>query len=389
MRTFLRGALAPLAVALTACAPGGDAANDVTITVDSSSGVTVVRSTGSAPTWRAELVTTIGADSGDAATFGGVRSLLLDSAGGVTVLDPSFVQVTRFDSAGRLVRRIGRKGTGPGEYVMPYSLARIGGSMFLLDPGIPRIMRTDLDGAWSGQWTVPRISGGPVVRLYRIPPDGFATLGIRPRESGGSERLYVGYGEDGPRDTLVALQMPMASGSSMTCDRPDGGITFFSQPFGPLPHAIPGAGGVQYTALSSEYRIIVRGPAGDTLRIVERPVTPAPVGDAEWEAALEEVRAFRREWPTARCDRDGWERPLTKPPLRWMFLDDEGQLWVETLTATGLVYDVFGPDGALRATVTGLPASDEVDPSVVNGRIALAPKGTDDLRSVQVYRLAR
>lgn len=378
-----------LAFSLPACAPRGEAANDVTVTVDSTSGVPVIRSVGSAPVWRAEPLVTIGADSGDAVTFGGIRSILLDSAGSVTVLDPSFVQLSRFDSTGALLGRLGRKGTGPGEYVMPYSLARIGSSHFLLDPGIPRIMRTDLEGAWTGQWTIPRASGGPVVRLYRIPPDAFATLGFRRRENGALDRLFVIHDHEGPRDTLVAFAIETGSGSSMTCNRPDGGITFFSQPFGPLPLTIPGAARVQYTAVTPAYRIIVRGPDGDTLRILERPVTPAPVGDAEWEAALEEVRTFRRDWPTAQCDRDGWERPLTKPPLRWMFLDDEGQLWVEVLTSTGLVYDVFGPDGSLRATVTGLPPSDEVDPSVVNGRIALAPKGVDDLRSVRLFRLVR
>jgi hypothetical protein len=380
---------AVLACALVAgCAGGERSGSDARVTIDSSGAYPVVRSAGQAAAWGAELMATIGADSGETDDFGNVRSVLLDSAGNVTVLDHSFVQLSEFDSTGAPRRRIGRKGEGPGEYLTPYSIARIDESLFLLDPGSSRMTRLDSTGAWSAQWTVERLTGGYHLRLHRTPPRGFWATDFSAGPDGRSRRTFVRYLVDGPRDTVPA-HTPQLSSLVARCDRPDRGISFFGPPFGATPLVIPDADGNQVTGITTAYRLYLLNAAGDTLRSIEREADPAPITDAEWEEALEEFRDFKQQWPTAVCTRESWDRPAGKPPVQWIFHDDEGQLWVEVLTSSGLQYDIFGPDGALRATVRGLPASDEVDPSVVAGRIAFAVKGEDDTRAVRVYRLRK
>lgn len=381
-----------LGLAATAC-DGARQQEDpgAEVTVDSSGAHHVIRSSGTPAQWSAELVATISGDSSSSGEegFGSVRSLLLDSAGSVYVLDPSFVQISVFDSTGALSRRVGRKGNGPGEYTLPYSIAWLGDSLAVLDPGNSRIMLVGPDGQWVRQWTSQRISGDLSVRLYRTLPRGFWNYGHKAGPDGRGISLFVRVASDSRSDTLAIYRAPEVANTGALCRHASGGLSFFGPPFGAKSMAIPNAGGEQYVALNTEYRIAVLGAAHDTLRVLERQATPAAVTDAEWEESLTEWRTFKEEYPAAHCDRDGWTRPATKPVLEHLFTDSDQQLWVEVLSADGRFYEVFGPDGRLRARVSGLPPSLGVDPSVVAGRAAFVVADSLGVQSVQVFRIRK
>lgn len=389
-----RGRGAPMwisAVVALSFACDGDrrAVGELDVSVDTSGAYPVVRSAGLANQWSAELITRIGdVDADSAGGFGGVRSVLLDSAGRVYVVDPSYVQLSVFDTTGALVTHWGRKGSGPGEYQLPYSIAWVGDSLALLDPGVPRIMLLGPDGRWAGEWPYARYTGSNVIRLYRT-PTGFWALGIR-RAEGKLTRTFVRYDAMGPRDTLDVFLPPGFVSAGAECRRPDGSISFFTAPFGPLPFAIPDADGRQHAVTTTSYRVALLAPGTfDTLRVIERPVVGAPITDAEWAEASRELADWRAKTPDEHCDRESWDRPAAKPPVEWIFLDDEGRLWVQVLTADGRAFDVFGSDGVLEATVTGLPSAGDVDPSVVNGRVAIVVRDSNDVASVVLYRLRK
>ncbi len=390
-RTSTRLALVLAVIMATAgCGAAGAGDSSVAISVDSSRGYPVVRSSGEPMAWAAEPVSTLGVDSTGESVFGTVRSVLLDSSGAAYVLDPSFHQIHVFEADGRFRAPWGRRGNGPGEFASPYSIAWLGDSMAVLDPGNSRVTLLGPDGRWAQQWTAERLTGGGnFLRLYRTPPRGFWMIGLRPTEAGGWDQLFVRFTSEGPADTLTYFSMPNLSASSARCEAPDGWIGGFSQPFGPTALVIPNAAGEQLVATTTDYRIAFVDRRNDTLRVLERPVEPANVTDAEWEEGQREMREWRAEHPGSHCDRTSWDRVATKPVLKSMFTDDEGQLWVEVLTASGLVYDVFGMDGRLRASVHGLPPSSGIDPSVVAGRIAIVVKDSLDVQSVRVFRLDR
>ena len=337
------------------------------------------------PESRATLLYTVGA-AGGSVELGEIRSLLLDPQGGLYVVDPSHKTLTRFDSTGRLVRQFGREGAGPGEYRRPYSIAWLEGRLALLDPGNVRLTLYDSAGGWVASWPVQPITGGQVIRLYRTPPD-FWAYGIR-RVDNRSETVFIHYSATGPVDTLPVLRPPEGFAQGRMCNRPDKAITFFDQPFGPTFIVIPAPGGLRAVVTTSAYRIALLDRQGDTVRVIERSAATAPITDAEWEAANEEWRKFRAEWPTASCDRADFSRPAAKPPLAHLFYDDGGRLWVELIAPDGPRYDVFGPDGRLELTVTGLPASGGRDPSVAGDRIALAGEDSTGVPVVRVFRIA-
>jgi hypothetical protein len=263
--------------------------------------------------------------------------VLLDPAGTLFVVDPSYVQLSVFDSLGTFRRRWGRKGAGPGEYATPYSLAWLRDSLVLLDPGNSRITVYGRDGAWVRQWPAERITGGQTVRLYRTPPDAFWVYGTRPSASG-LEGLFIRYTSAGPTDTVPTFRSAEAVGKGARCRRSDRGITFFSPPFGPVSYVVPTAVGERAVAVSTSYRIAFLSRSNDTVRVLERKVVAAAVADSEWMAATEAWRKFHDDWPTAVCDRTEFERPETKPVIHALVSDDEGQLRVEVLTNRGRVY---------------------------------------------------
>ncbi len=391
-RTSLRLGVLSLAASLTiaaaACGTDASASAGADITIDSSGAYPVIRSAGGAAQWQAELVATITADTGVGEAFGSVRSVLLDRDGFVYVVDPSYRQISVFDSTGALSHRIGRRGKGPGEYTDPYSLAWLGDSLALLDPGIPRVMLVSKTGEWLAQWPYARIGGDNVVRLYRT-TRGFWAIGHRARTDGSGERTFVRFSGGAPTDTIASHEADYPSDVSTTCRLPTGYLHYFRAPFAPTPWVIPDAEGRQYVSAASGYRIAVVGRAQDTLFVIERPVQGAPITDAEWEEGNRAFEDFKTKERDEHCDRTSFARSATKAIVQWMFLDSEGQLWVEVLSADGRSYDVFGPDGRLRATVTGLPTSGGNDPSVMNGRFAVVVADADDVQRVEVYRIRR
>lgn len=371
---------------LVACRPTDSARTSFHVSIDSSGSYPIIESIGDAPVWNATLLHEIGA-TGSAFEFGTIRSVLLDRRGQVYVVDPSNRTIPVFDSMGVFLRQVGRDGSGPGEYRTPYSIAWLDDQLALLDPGNGRIGLFDSAGAWVTSWPAPLITGGNVVRLHRTPPL-FWSLALRSRE-GRSAPVFVRYSQAGPVDTMAVVQVAPTETRPRMCARPDGAMSYFATPFGASFIAIPTPAGAQAVALTSRYQVTFVDAEGDTLRVLERSVAPTPITDAEWDSANGEWNRFRREWPTADCDRGDFARPAVKPPVVSMFHDEVGRLWVELVTPDGPRYEVFDAEGRLEATVVGLPPSGGIDPGVAGNRIAIP--GLDSLGTpiVRVYRVSR
>ena len=64
-----------------------------------------------------------GIDAPPWAQFGAVAEVAFDSLGRLFVLDPTNHRVVVIDSDGRLIRTLGREGSGPGEFVVPRTMA--------------------------------------------------------------------------------------------------------------------------------------------------------------------------------------------------------------------------------------------------------------------------
>jgi hypothetical protein len=375
-----------LVVSASGCVVKDTTTSNTTFTIDSSGRFPVVTAHGRAERWQATPLFSVGATEGDTIEFGSVRSVLLDSAGVLIVVDDRSRVVNEFDSTGKFVRKIGRDGAGPGEYRRPFSVAWLDGNLAVLDPGNARLAVFDRAGKWVTSWTVQPITG-PQIRLYRAPPALFA-FAYRPTESG-SQSLFIRYAPGGPQDTVIMADHPNDFERPIRCAVP-GGIRFFSSPFAASFLQIPLGDGQRAIARTDAYRIAVLGRTGDTTLAITGDATPSPITDAEWVAGMAEWEKFRADSPPAQCDRTSFTRPPVKPVLNWIFLDGVGNLWVEVQTNEGIRYDVFETTGRPHASVDGLPPSGGRDPTVAGNRAAFVVQdSTTDVQSVRVFRIVQ
>jgi len=339
-----------------------------------SAGVSIVTNSGPAPRldWRLSqlTVTTFGGlDAPEKAQLWRVGSFLRAPDGGVVALSAGHREVRVFAADGSLIRSFGRAGQGPGEFVLYPPLGSLaiaapdtvlvlhGGGLdtFLLDGTLvqtQRFYRTSGDFG-PGTATIPSevypdhsMAGtvhGPGARVpeqgvFR-PTEGFASiagLGAAPillRWYKGIEQQYVDVG---------SRQMVVVG--------PFARHQFFAAGSAPLAKFVAGDTGV--------YELHVYDSSGALRRIIRRQEKPEPVR-REWIAAWEQAQAaadynqdalpeLRRAWAQLTM-------PETLPAIDAVTIDTEGFFWVLRPTgdpAADRFYEVFGPTGELRGSVT-------------------------------------
>lgn len=338
------------------------------------------------PRWRLEPIVTLAgpADTG----WTRLKDVVADVRGAIYVLDEGAAQIRVFDSAGALVRVIGRKGAGPAEFGDAYGMGIgwLGDTLAVLDPGNGRLARLAPTGEWIGSWPVKRITGRDV-RLHQA---GEAVYAPDWRSAGAkAQSLLVRYTAGGAGDTLVLPDRPVDPPGAIVCPAA-GAIRFFGIPFAYGVISVPGPAGELVTARTDAYRIAVVSPRGDTLRMISRDVAPLAVSDSEWTAGLTEYADFRAKNPTADCDPTSPARVRLKPILRNLVLDDAGNLWVEHRSAEGDMLDVFGRDGRLAGTLAVPPHDVDVPYYVRGDRLyTITVDEATGGQAVNVYRVAR
>ncbi|MYH48487.1 MAG: hypothetical protein F4151_02875 [Gammaproteobacteria bacterium] len=366
---------------------------DLAISVDTVGNIIHTNTTGTPPDWRLVPVVSIGpksvAETGAPEEFGRVNSVAMGPDGTLFVADGFNREVRVFGLDGVHQRTFGRNGEGPGEFRSPYSLAWVGDRLLTLDPNLGRIGEFSAEGEWLGQQRIEGSVSGPVghIRFRPVSADRVYRLGYT-RDATGVTSVLVGHdsrGETG--DTLSWLQAPPGS-TGILCTH-DPLITFFDIPFGSGLVQHPGAGGVQYSAMTDVYRIAITRHGTDTLRIIERGLPEEPISDEEWTAGNRDFEEFLSENPNASCDPRRPSRPARKPFIEDIFLAPDGTLWVEVIRTAGNRLEVFDPEGRLLGSVPAPPRKEDSVPVFGAGYLVTVRQDSLDLDHVDVWRIER
>ena len=325
------GALLPLLL-LAACQRTADervadGRRTETITVGDT---VVVRNRGDDPLPRRLVVEQrIGELEGsEAYTFGTVDDVVPASDGGVYVWDGQSHEVRRYDADGRLVRQVGRRGAGPGEYELVIGMVTTEAGLAAWDPIHQRLSLFDAADAFVRSWNPPH------------PDPGMGSL--HPDEEGG---FWL-------RHTLVDPQTAGSGGVGYVRLRADGTPTADTVPAPPFPHAefrlvargprLQVADRVPFTpsslpALSprgelatgsgERYAILLARPGAPPRRI-ERDVAAASVAEEERADAESRTTTMMRQ-ADPRWSWNGPPIPTTRPFFRALKFGLDGRLWVE------------------------------------------------------------
>ena len=318
--------------------------------------------------WRVEEELRIGSLEGTGPdVFGQINTMEVDGAGRLWVLESQAQELRVFDAAGEHVRTIGRQGGGPGEFAQAVRVEQSPqGHMWVMDPQNNRISVFDTAGEYL---EAKQAAGGFIMIPW---PGRFDDKGnyYAPVPRPGRERFSIGMvrydAALSPTDTLDTPTDPVER-ERFELTNSTGGFIWAGVPYqGSLMWRLSPWGTI-WAMLTDEYRLFELTPEGDTLRSITRAFTPLPVTPEDREQARENMKWFTDQG--GRIDLS--KLPATKPAASSFFFDDERNLWVEKITASGVEnasYDVFDSVGRFLGTIDlPIPLSSNPQPIVRDG----------------------
>ena len=276
---------------------------------------------------------TIGRGEDKNCQFAELRSVQADSEGRIYAIDGRECVVKVFDAAGRFLRAIGRKGQGPGEFLVPSrNILTPQDDLVVLDAGNRRLSFFTKDGSLikelsTAKWNFMR---------FRVNARGeiYADLAAV-SERGEVVQNMTKFSPDLATSTVLASEP-----RPMPPDRID-----------PFPsgfvHGTTRDGGLAW-AVDSRYEITVVDANGrPKLKILKDP-EPNPIRDEDRKAILE--RDYRNLPAGIAVD-----FPSRFPPIRTLVVADTDHILIRTYVKGakgGTVTDVFDPEGRFVAQFT-------------------------------------
>ncbi len=364
---------------LGACdSPQIEQSTALTVTVDTSGPVPVVKVSGEAKEWSLDSLAVIRPEP--TVGFSRVRSIALDPRGGIWVADVGENRLSYFGDDGKWIEDRGRVGSGPGEFRTPYGIAVHNGALLVHDMENSRMVRFALGGGSDTSWVIGRRLSGDAMSVRIYPnADGpllFDLVGDTspPRRVysrvGGNERIQAP-----PRGTPFVDSQECMNGDA---------IHFFGSPFSPIQVSTAYGSGSVATE-GGEYRLDFYDRSGAIVRTITRNVARDSVTQAEFDAANADWLKYSAEHGTASC-RGTIKQYEFKPAIRALLPDAEGRLWVERRKKGGFVYEVWRND-ALIAQVPAPQRESNIPPVMLGDRLAVVAESPDEGHEVRLYRV--
>ena len=357
-----------------------------------------------------EEVFTVGSVVGDTwDTFGSVRSVHFDAQANLHIFDSQLDHILVVGPDGSLVRTVGGRGEGPGEFdnVTTAIVGRDGSytvmgfsQVDLLEPGGEFVRRVTMDPMTTGMvmadMALPdgRLVATQIVRFGEDeqPEEPGRPIHLFPLDGTEPELLYTAWELPEEDEDESELSGDLESGMRM---RVAAGRAFEPR----LDIDILTDGRLALID-SIGYRIKLIGPEGSVAGTIERPIAPLPVDDAIMEAERERfredeaaslARVHNANLPI-QIDREGVEgRTFADevPVLYGLKVDWQDRIWVARRGPTGEddgPTDIVTPGGDYIGTLSpeGLRMPDAFGPG---GLMAYIEYDDMDVPTVRVVRL--
>ncbi|HSA57484.1 MAG TPA: hypothetical protein VLE53_17360 [Gemmatimonadaceae bacterium] len=344
----------------------------------------------------ARPVLTLGADPADTSVlFAAVEGATRLPNGQILVGDRGAFTLHLFSATGTPIRRLGRKGRGPGEVEYLKALLRCGDSLVTLDVEGNRVSVFSLDGVYrrSFRFGSPQAAHPPYHSACNA-RGTFAHYGWEQRQDmkEGAYRPAVPFWISGA-DSVVRKLIGTFPGSERY------GLVVGGQfrgsrplPLGKQPDVAVGSNRI-YIGTADRYEIFVFDLEGNAVDTIKKPTASLETARADIENAREKELASRDESWRSSIERDyaAMPFPRTVPAYRDLVVDSDDNLWVQDFPRTRspqVRWTVFAPSGTMLAEVA-LPVDLEVyeiGRDYVLGRFLNAE---ESIPQVRMYRLRR
>ena len=351
-----------------ACGAGDDIDTSGTTTVVDSAGVRIVEHVRGGtssdlddlPIWSIAAIPTLTIDS----VLAGSEARELDPVlvrafqdGQLAVLEGQRILV--FDRSGSVLRTLGGRGEGPGEYQQIQGLqVADGDTLVVWDAELARLTVYPPGHDAVGRVVTPRPMPGQFPTLVGV-GDGSLLL-----KEGVDFRTVLAKGTGAQQDTALVIQYDATDshaeiadtlgawpGASLQAWVDGGSFSFRALPYGSQTHSAL-AGGQLYLAFGDRYEVQVWNLADGTksISIRERNRQRQLVSStdrSEYEVRqLDEARDRVAEESLLR----GIEYPSHKPTYVRLLVDDSGRIWVQETDRSG-PWRIFGANGGTEGVV--------------------------------------
>jgi len=305
----------------------------------------------------------IGVTEGDPQfMFGDIRGVEAGSDGTIYVLDYLASEIRAFDSTGRYLRTLTRKGQGPGELKAANGMMLVGDSaLWIQDHGQWMMIAVDLNGEELTRFKMPVLSFGYVWSGIIDHRGRFwkeVIVSDEPRQYPPKEGLIEGHARgylksyDPRTETTDSIYVGDLTDRTLIA-RIKGGYSYRVVPYTPRRITVVDPAGGFWQVSGTAYRIARLDEQGDTALVIEVAADPVPVTDQDRERASKGVGEESPEQQRLAQQIAG-AMPEVKPWITGLVMDDVGRLWAQRTATDGepAIYDVFRADGGYVGTVT-------------------------------------
>ncbi len=374
-----------LLLALAGC--GGETTHTTSARISDSAGVRIVENTGqdSLLGWSFRRRVVLGGEENGVASFTRLfpGQVTPSATGGLAVLDNEHNRLVFFDSTGAWSRTLGRRGGGPGEFVLPFQVTiDPAGTTWVMDAGKSAFVRFDPGGnplpeirtTLPGPQAVRALAGDTMILLDRV--DNRRTL----------EQYYrLAVATEG--DTTLLAESPVIQArdaSFASCH-----VAYAAAPvFASFPIWAAAAGRVA-SVMTPEYVADIYRD-GHLALSIRRNITPkaATLDLARRELGDGQTMQIGQQSCTIPPEEIAQQTGMAPevPVLKGaMAFAPDGTLWIQrhTFPDEARRVDLFRPDGAYLGTVENAPAPLAFLPS---GDIITIEKDSLGVQRVAVYR---
>ncbi|MDE2805156.1 MAG: hypothetical protein OXN18_08440 [Gemmatimonadota bacterium] len=356
-----------------------------------------------------EDIFTVGSIVGDNwDTFGNVGSVAFDSSGNLHILDFQSEHILVVAPDGSLVRTVGGRGEGPGEFgnVSSAIVARDGSYTVL---GSSRVDLLAPDGTFVRSVTLERglilsdmtLPDGRLVASQFLRMADFMASGEFPDPEGRPIHLIPLDGS-APEIHYTAWVLPEDPAAGDADEDSDPGTIRLSagRAFEPELHLDVLTDGRLALADSIGYRVKLIGLDGGVAGVIERPIAPLAVSEAIMQAERERYREETRQLESVRSERFQIEREGAEalvfadevPVIGNLKVDWDDRIWVTRSGTDGDddgPVDIVTPDGRYIGTLAadGLRTPDAFGPDGLLAYIELAELEVPTVRVVRLVSL--
>jgi hypothetical protein len=321
-------------------------------------------------------------DAAEEYSFGRISGLAMGRDGRIYVADAQDQQIRVYSAEGRFLFRIGRKGSGPGEFTGLAAIAF----------GPDDLLWARDEGNFRYEaFTVAATSSvfRRTVRMHTNSREGRAPIvfdakgnvveigGVNARDASPFRTVRTTLDSTGkvvaadttrePPDDSLGVRVVLIKLDSLSFAK-----RYVWQPFGPQPVVAYAPNGEMALAVSSRYAVSWTTLDGRRLHLLQRTIT-GPSLTAQEHALGERLLADRiARAKLARADIP-FGVPDRKPPLEAMQFSTDGELWIERTVALGQLResDIYDRSGRLVATAEWPAAFSSTVSTPITGRVAL------------------